>query len=35
LALISLEFEKQQAQESEMNTDWLVSISYLQQLAKV
>jgi len=35
LALISLEFEKQQAHESEMNTDWLVSISHLQQLAKV
>ena len=39
LALISLEFEKQQqqqqTQESEMNIDWLESISYLQQLAKV
>jgi len=36
LALISLEVEKQQAQESEeMNIDWLASISYLQQLAKV
>ncbi len=35
LALISLEFEKQQEQESEMNIDWLASISYLQQLAKV
>jgi hypothetical protein len=35
LALISLEFEKQQEQESEMNIDWLVSITYLQQLAKV
>jgi len=33
LALISLEFEKQQVQE--MNIDWLPSISYLQQLAKV
>jgi len=35
LALISLEFEKQQEQESEMNIDWLAAISYLQQLAKV
>jgi hypothetical protein len=35
LALISLELEKQQAQEPEMNIDWLSSISYLQQLAKV
>jgi hypothetical protein len=35
LALISLEFEKQQEQESEMNIDWLASISYLQQLAKI
>jgi hypothetical protein len=35
LALISLELEKQQAQEPEMNIDWLASISYLQQLAKV
>ncbi len=35
LALISLEFEKEQAQEPEMNIDWLASISYLQQLAKV
>ena len=30
LALVSLEFEKQQ-----MDIDWLASISYLQQLAKV
>jgi hypothetical protein len=35
LALISLELEKQQAQEPETNIDWLASISYLQQLAKV
>lgn len=35
LALISLELEKQQAQEPEMNIDWLASITYLQQLAKV
>jgi transcriptional accessory protein Tex/SPT6 len=35
LALISLELEKQQVQEPEMNIDWLASISYLQQLAKV
>lgn len=35
LALISLELEKQQAQEPEMNIDWLAMISYLQQLAKV
>jgi hypothetical protein len=35
LALISLELEKQQAQQPEMNIDWLASISYLQQLAKV
>jgi len=32
LALISLEFEKEQAQ---INNDWLASITYLQQLAKV
>ena len=32
LALISLEVEKQQ---DEINNDWLDSISYLQQLAKV
>ena len=32
LALISLEFEKQQ---SEMKNDWLDSITHLQQLAKV
>jgi len=32
LALVSLELEKQQP---EMNIDWLASISYLQQLAKV
>jgi len=35
LALISLELEKQQAQKPEMNIDWLASITYLQQLAKV
>ncbi|UJR29895.1 hypothetical protein I4U23_017443 [Adineta vaga] len=35
LALISLELEKQQVQEPEMNIDWLALISYLQQLAKV
>ncbi|CAF1634581.1 unnamed protein product [Adineta ricciae] len=35
LALISLELEKQQLQEPEMNIDWLALISYLQQLAKV
>ncbi|CAF3293170.1 unnamed protein product [Rotaria socialis] len=35
LALISVEFEKQQAHGSEINIDWLASISYLQQLAKV
>lgn len=35
LALVSLEFEKQQAHEPEMNADWLASISHLQQLAKV
>lgn len=35
LALISLELEKQQAQKLEVNIDWLDSISYLQQLAKV
>jgi len=35
LALISLELEKQQAQQPEMNIDWLASITYLQQLAKV
>jgi hypothetical protein len=35
LALISLELEKQQVQEPEMNIDWLASISYLQQLAKI
>ncbi|CAF2692291.1 unnamed protein product [Rotaria sp. Silwood2] len=35
LALISLEFEKQQVHQSEMNIDWLPSITYLQQLAKV
>ena len=35
LALISLELEKQQAQQPEMNIDWLASISYLQRLAKV
>lgn len=35
LALISLELEKQQVQEPEMDIDWLALISYLQQLAKV
>jgi hypothetical protein len=35
LALISLELEKQQAQKPEVNIDWLDSITYLQQLAKV
>lgn len=35
LALISLELEKQQAQEPELNIDWLASITYLQQVAKV
>lgn len=35
LALISLELEKQQVQQPEMNIDWLDSITYLQQLAKV
>jgi len=35
LALISLELEKQQVQEPEMNIDWLASITYLQRLAKV
>ena len=35
LALISLELEKQQVQEPEMNIDWLASISYLQRLAQV
>ncbi len=35
LALISLELEKQQVQEPEINIDWLASITYLQQLAKV
>jgi len=35
LALISLELEKQQLQQPEMNIDWLASITYLQQLAKV
>lgn len=35
LALISLEFEKQQAEEPEINMDWLDIITYLQQLAKV
>lgn len=35
LALISLELEKQQAQQPELNIDWLASISYLQRLAKV
>lgn len=32
LALISLEFERQPLQ---LNIDWLLSISYLQRLAKV
>jgi hypothetical protein len=35
LALVSLELEKQQEQQPEMNIDWLASISYLQHLAKV
>lgn len=35
LALISLEVEKEQVQHEQMNYDWLPSISYLQQLAKV
>ncbi len=35
LALISLEFEKEEEEVAEMNIDWLASISYLQQLAKV
>lgn len=35
LALISLEFEKEQVQQIQMETDWLPLISYLQQLAKV
>ena len=35
LALISLEFEKEQERGAEMNIDWLDAISYLQQLAKV
>jgi len=35
LALVSLELEKQQEQQPEMNIDWLASISQLQILAKV
>lgn len=35
LALISLEFEKHQAYGSDIDIDWLASISYLQHLAKV
>lgn len=35
LALVSLEFEKEQEQGLEINIDWLESISYLQQLAKI
>ena len=35
LALISLEFEKEQERGAEINIDWLDAISYLQQLAKV
>lgn len=35
LALISVELEKQQMEQPEMNIDWLSSISYLQRLAKV
>jgi hypothetical protein len=35
LALVSLELEKQQEKQPEMNIDWLASISYLQRLAKV
>jgi len=35
LALISLQFEKEQVQQEQMDYDWLPSISYLQQLAKV
>lgn len=35
LALISLEFEKEQVQQAQIDTDWLPLISYLQQLAKV
>lgn len=35
LALISLELEKQQLQQPEIDIDWLASITYLQQLAKV
>ncbi|CAF1195511.1 unnamed protein product [Rotaria sp. Silwood1] len=35
LALISLELEKQQALEPEINIDWLASITYLQHLAKI
>ena len=35
LALVSLEVEKEQVQHEQMNYDWLPSISYLQQLAKV
>lgn len=33
LALISLHFDKEQ--ETQINMDWLASISYLQQLANV
>lgn len=35
LALISVELEKQQMEQPEMNIDWLSSISYLQRLAKI
>lgn len=35
LALISLELEKQQVLEPEINIDWLASITFLQELAKV
>ncbi|CAF1106401.1 unnamed protein product [Rotaria sordida] len=35
LALISLELEKQQVLEPEINIDWLASITYLQHLAKI
>ena len=35
LALISLELEKQQALEQDIDIDWLACITYLQQLAKV
>ena len=35
LALISVELEKEQMEQPEMNIDWLSSIAYLQRLAKV